>query len=63
MANNLDLTIDLQVKLFDNTVMPILTYASEIWGYKNIKIIERIHVEFLRRIMKYRKSTTIYILC
>ena len=45
-ANNLDLPIDLQLKLFDNIVMPILTYASEIWGYENIEIIERIHVDF-----------------
>ena len=61
-ANNLDLPIDLQFKLFDNTVMPILTYASEIWGYENTEIIERIHVDFLRRIMKCRKSTPKYML-
>ena len=61
-ANNLNLSIDLQLKLFDNTVMPILTCASEIWGYENIEIIERIHVDFLRRIMKCRKSTPKYML-
>ena len=33
-ANNLDLPLDLQLKLFDNTVLPILTYGSEIWGYE-----------------------------
>ena len=31
--NNLDIPIDLQLKLFDNTVLPILTYGSEVWGY------------------------------
>ena len=30
---NLDLPFDLQLKLFDHTVLPILTYASEVWGY------------------------------
>ena len=61
-ANNLDLPIDLQLKLFDNTVLPILTYGSEIWGYENLDIIVRIHTDFLRRISKCRKSTPKYIL-
>ena len=30
---NLDLPIDCQIKLFDNTVLPILTYACEVWGF------------------------------
>lgn len=61
-ANNLDLPIDLQMKLFDNTVLPILTYSSEVWGFGNLEIIERIHTEFLRKITNARKSTPKYIL-
>ena len=61
-ANNLDIPIDLQLKLFDNTVLPILTYGSEIWGFENTDIIERVHLDFLRRIMKCRKSTPKYML-
>lgn len=61
-VNNLDLPIDLQLKLFDNTVLPILLYGSEVWGYENLDIIERIHIEFLRRITKCRKSTPKYML-
>ena len=52
--NNLHLPIDLQLKLFDNTVLPILTYGSEVWGFENIEILERIHAEFLRKITKTR---------
>ena len=59
-ANNLDLPIDLQLKLFDNTVLPILIYSSEIHGYGNLDIIERVHTEFLRKITKSRKSTPNY---
>ena len=55
--NNLHLPIDLQLKLFDNTVLPILTYACEVWGFENLQILERIHSEFLRKITKTRKST------
>ena len=61
-ANNLDLPLDLQMKLFDNTVLPILTYGSEIYGYGNLEIIEPIHTEFLRKITKSRKSTPKYML-
>ena len=32
--NNLHLPVDLQLKLFDNTVLPILTYGSEVFGYE-----------------------------
>ena len=39
--NNLDIPLDLQLKLFDNTVVPILTYGSEVWGYENLDIIEK----------------------
>ena len=61
-VNNLNLPIDLQLKLFDNTVLPILTYACEVWGYEDNKIIERVHTEFLRKITKTRKSTPMYML-
>lgn len=60
--NNLELPLDLQIKLFDNTVIPILTYASEIWGYENLDIIEKVHNDFLRKITHARKSTPLYML-
>ena len=60
--NNLDLPIDLQLKLFDNTILPILTYACEIWGYENLDMIEKIHYDFLRKITLSKKSTPLYML-
>ena len=56
-SNNLDLSLDLQVKLLDSTVIPILTYGSEVCDYENIDFIEQIHTEFLRQITRSRKST------
>ncbi len=47
--NNLDLPLDLQLKLFDHTVLPILTYSCEVWGYENLDIIEKVHSDFLRQ--------------
>ena len=61
-ASNADLPIDLTLKLFDHTVLPILTYGSEIFGYENLDIIEKVHNEFLRKLLKARKSTPLYML-
>lgn len=60
--NNLNLPLDLQLKLFDSTILPIITYGCEIWGYENLQMFERIHNSFLRSITKCRKSTPLYML-
>ena len=49
---NQNIPIDLQLKIFDAMVEPILLYGSEIWGYENIKIIEQVHLGFCKRILK-----------
>ena len=59
---NLNLPLDLMFKLFDHTILPILTYSSEIWGYEDTQILERIHCEFIRKILKLKKSTPLYML-
>ena len=59
---SLNVPLDLQLKLFDHTIVPILLYGAEIWGFENTEIIEKLHNEFLRRITGLRKSTPIYIL-
>ena len=60
--NNLDIPLGFQLKLFDNTVVPILTYGSEVWGYENLDIIEKVHYDFLRKITRSNKSTSLYML-
>ena len=60
--SNLNLPVDLQLKLLDNTVLPILIYASEVWGYENCEILERIHNQFLRSIIKARTSTPMHMI-
>ena len=61
--NNLNLPVDLQIKLFDHTVLPIMAYSCEIFRFENVQILERIHTELLRRITKTKKvHSTIYAL-
>ena len=59
---NLNLPIDLQLKLFDHTVLPILTYACEIFSFENVEMIEKVHTSFLRKISHSRQSTPLYML-
>ena len=54
---NLNIPIDCQLKLFDNTVLPILLYACEIWGTGDLSLIEKIHTDFLKRVLNVKKST------
>ena len=58
----ISLPIDLQLKMFDHTVLPLLLYGSEIWGFENIDQLETFHNDFLRKISNLRNSTPIYTL-
>ena len=54
---NISIPIDLQFKLLDTLILPILTYGSEIWGYENTKQLEKLHLEFCRNILGVRTTT------
>ena len=59
---NLNLPIDLQLKLFDHTIIPILTYSCEVIGYENYQMLELVQNKFLRSLFRARKSTPLYML-
>ena len=59
---NLNIPIDLQIELFNHTILPILLYGCEVWGYQNTKLIENVQNQFLRSITNLKKSTPIYML-
>ena len=59
---NLQIPIDLQIQLFDSTVLPILLYGCETWGFHSTNLIDTVHNQFLRTITKLRKSTPVYML-
>ena len=37
-------------------ILPILTYGSEIWGFGDFTTIEKVHTDFLKRILNVKKS-------
>ena len=47
----LNLSVGLQLDLFNTMIKPIILYASEIWGFNNIKTI------FLKSIFHMKSST------
>jgi hypothetical protein len=54
---NLQLPIYLQLKIVDSLVAPILLYGSEDWGVGKNDNIEKVHLQFLKRIKGARVTT------
>ena len=60
------LSIKTLLKIFDACIVPIILYGSEVWApyiahnYSqwNTNIIERFHLQFLKRILGVNRSTT-----
>ena len=57
IIRNLDIPVDCQVKLFDSTILPILTYGCEVWGYTDVGLIEKVHTDFMKFILNVKSST------
>ena len=57
-SRRLQLPPDLQLKLFDSLVCPILLYCCEVWGYEKVCDIEKVHLTFCKRILCVKRSTS-----
>jgi len=53
----LTLPFDMQIDLFEKTIKPILLYGSEIWGFGNFDMLERIQLKYYKYIFHLKKST------
>ena len=49
--------IDLQLRLFDSLIEPVLLYSCEIWGFEDISLLERVHLQFLKKVLSVRTTT------
>ena len=52
--------IDLQLKMLDSLVLPILTYGAEVWGFEKLDLIDQLELHFYKLMMNFRKSTPSY---
>ena len=55
----LNLPIDMQVDLFNKVIKPILLYGSEIWGFGNLDVLERVQLKFFKQILNLKKINSI----
>ena len=39
-----------KLDLFDKLLLPILNYGSEVWGFSQANAIERVHLQFCKRL-------------
>lgn len=56
------LPIDVQLHIFDSTVLPILLYGCEVWGHENVDVLENLQLKFYRYILHLKNSTPICML-
>ena len=57
-----NLSVQCHLKLFDAMVLPILLYGCEVWGFEDLKCIEKVHIDFLRKLLPLKKSTPSYMI-
>ena len=57
VKEELSLDISTTFKLFDTCVMPIALYGSEVWGYENCTVIEKMHLKFCKLLLSLKRST------
>ena len=59
---NQPIPVDLQLKLFESLVEPILLYGSEVWGFENTCSLEKMHLQFCKKILQVRETTPSYMI-
>ena len=47
-ARRHSLPVDIQLKLFDSLVLPILLYCCEMWSFEKLEDIEQVHLTFCK---------------
>lgn len=56
-AKRLKLTPGTVFELFNCTILPVLTYGCEVWGWENIEQLEVCHRNFIRSYLRLPKGT------
>lgn len=46
-----------KLDLFDKLITPILNYACEVWGFFQAKTIERVHLQYCKKLLGVKKTT------
>ena len=57
-----NMSIQCQLKLFESMVLPVLLHGSEICGFQNLSLMDKICNKFLKLLLPVRKTTPSYLL-
>ena len=52
-----NITVKHKLELFDKLISPILNYSSQVWGFIKGNAVERVHLQFCKRLLGVRKNT------
>ena len=47
-ARATNMPIDIQLKMIDSLVLPILTYSAEVWGFEKLDVIDQLELQFYK---------------
>ncbi len=53
-----DFTFDMQMELFNATVLLVLAYGSEVWEHYIMRELELLHLKFLKHLLLVYKNTS-----
>ena len=48
---------DMYCDILDQLITPLLCYGSEVWGFNKDDTIERVHLQFLKKILRVKWNT------
>ena len=54
-SRKLQLPVDIKLQMFDTFVLPILMYGSEVTGFENHNMLERLCLQFYKIILNVKK--------
>ena len=57
LHNFVNIPVKHYLELFDKLVLPILCYGCEVWGFCKADKIEKVHLQFCKRLLKVKTST------
>ena len=52
-----DLPVDIQIQMYNSMVVPVMTYACEIWGNETVRELELLQMKFLKHVLYVHRYT------
>ena len=61
-ARKQKLPIDICLDLYSSMVIPVFLYGCEIWGHKNVEILEKLQLKFLKHLFHLNRKTMSHVI-